>query len=80
VLGRDRISLMGHGVRMVGGKEKRMMTRMVAACDLDLLVKQAGNEVGLAVVAVAVVVVVVERKIERWMSDLASYRNHRHLC
>ncbi len=75
MLERDRISLMGHGVHKVGGKEKRMMTRMVAACDLDLLVKQAGNEVGLAAA-----VVVVERKIERLMSDLASYHNHRHLC
>jgi hypothetical protein len=72
-LGRDRIYLMGHDVRMVGGKEKRMMTRMVVACDLDLPVMQEGNEVG-------VVVVVAEQRIGRLTSELPNYHNHRHLC
>lgn len=74
VLGRDHIYLMGHGVRMVGGKEKWMMTRMVAACDLDLPVMQEGNEVGVAAALVA------ERRIGRLMFELANYHNHRHLC
>jgi hypothetical protein len=73
VLGRDRIYLMGHDVRMVEGKEKRMMTRMVVACDLDLHVMQEGNEVGEAAV-------VVEQRIGRLTSELAYYHNHRHLC
>ena len=70
VMGRDRIYLMGHDVRMVGGKEKRVMTRMVVARDLDL----EGNEVGV------VVLVVAEQRIGRLMSELANYHNHRHLC
>jgi hypothetical protein len=74
VLGRDHIYLMRHDVRMVGGKEKRMMTRMVVACDLDLPAMQEGNEVAVAVV------VVVEQRIGRLTSELANYHNHRHLC
>jgi len=73
VVGRDRIYLMGRGVHMVGGKEKQMMTRMVAVCDLDLPVMQGGNEVEAAVQAV-------EQRIGRLMIELASYHNHRHLC
>jgi hypothetical protein len=72
VLGRGRISLMGHDVCMVGGKEKRMMTRMVVACDLGLPVMEEGNEVGVAAVA--------EQRIGRLTSGLANYHNHRHLC
>lgn len=71
VLGRDHIYLMGRGVYIVGGKEKQMMTRMVAVCDSDLPVMQ-GNEVVAAAAA--------ERRIGRLMSELASYQNHRHLC
>jgi len=73
VLGPDHIYPMGHDVRMVGSKEKRMMTRMVVACDLDLPVMQGGNEVGVAAVAA-------EQRIGRLASDLANYHNHRHLC
>jgi hypothetical protein len=73
VLGRDRIYLMGHDVHMVGGKEKRTMTRMVVACDLDLSAMQEGNEVGAAAV-------VAEQRIGRLASELANYHNHRHLC
>ena len=73
VLARDHIYLMVCGVYMVGGKEKQMMTRMVAVGDLDLPVMQGGNEV----VAVAAAV---ERRNGRWMAELASYHNHRHLC
>jgi hypothetical protein len=75
VLGRVHIYLMGRGVYTVGGKEKQMMTRMVAVCDLDLPVMQGGNEVVVAAAAAAV-----ERTIGRLMSELASYHNHRHLC
>jgi hypothetical protein len=58
---------------MVGGKEKRMMMRMVVACDLDLPVMEEGNEVGVAAV-------VAEQRIGRLTSELANYHNHRHLC
>lgn len=74
VLRRDRIYLMGHDVCMVGGKEKRMMTRMVVECDLDLPVMEEGNEVGVAAVVAA------EQKIGRLTSELVNYHNHRHLC
>jgi hypothetical protein len=77
VLGQDRIYPMGHDVRMVEGREKQMMMRMVVACDLDLLVMQGGNEVGVVVV---VVVVVAEQRIGHLTSDLVNYHNHRHLC
>lgn len=74
VLGRDRIYLKGHDVRMVAGKEKRMKTRMVVACDLDLPVMQEGNEVGVAAAVAA------EQRVGRLKSELANYHNHRHLC
>jgi hypothetical protein len=74
VLGRDRIYLTAHDGRMVEGKEKQMMTRMVVACDLDLPVMEGGNEV------VGVAVVVAEQRVGRLTSELANYHNHRHLC
>jgi len=64
---------MGHGVRMVGGKEKLTTTRMVVVCDLDLPVMEEGNEV---VEAAAVG----EQRIGRLTSEFANYHNHRHLC
>ena len=73
VLRRDRIYLTGHDVRMVGGKEKRMRTRMVVGCDLDLPVMQEGNEV-------AVVAVVAEQRTGHLASEEANYHNHRRLC
>ena len=73
VLRRDHIYPMGHDGRMVEGKEKQMMTRMVVECDLDLPVMQEGNEVEVAVVAV-------EQTVGRLTSELANYHNHRHLC
>ena len=71
-LGQDHIYLMGDGVYMVGGTEKRLMTRIVAGCDLDLPVMQEGNEVAAAAAA--------EQRVGRSMSVLVSYHNHRHLC
>ena len=38
VVAQDRIYLVDRGVDMVGGKERRMMRRMVVVCDSDLLV------------------------------------------
>jgi len=75
VLGWDHIYLMGRGAYMVGGKEKQMVVRMVAVCDLDSPVVQGGNAVEVVVVAAAV-----ERRIGHLMSELANYHNHRHLC
>ena len=73
-VGRDRIYLMGHDGCMVGGKEKRMMMRMVVACDLDLpVMEEDGNAVGVAAV-------VAEHRIGRLTSELADYHNHRHPC
>ena len=38
VVAQDRIYLVDCGVDMVGGKERRMMRRMVVVCDSDSLV------------------------------------------
>jgi len=73
VLAQDRIYLVDCGVHMVGGKERRMMRRMVVVRESDSRVVQVENE-AVGEVGAA------KQRIERLSSEKADCYNHRPLC
>lgn len=73
VLAQDRIYLADCGVRMVGGKERRMTRHMVVVRESDSLVVQVENEVVGEVEAA-------KQRIGRWSSEKADCCNYKHLC